>query len=119
MQTEQSNDFLIRCRKFTIDIINLSALLPHNSVGWAIKDQVVRSAASVGANVAESKGSTSKAEFRRFLAIALRSANETKYWLDIIQDAGLVNNELLGLLTNEVVQISKVLGASVITLNNR
>ena len=41
---------------------------------------------SVGANVVEAKNSSLKLEFKRYYEIALKSGNETKYWLCIFRD---------------------------------
>ena len=82
-----------------------------------IAGQIIRSAASVGANIEEARGSGSRLEFARFFRIALKSANETRYWLELIQNVGLVSSERLAPLLDEAVQIGKMLGAAVLKLN--
>src|SRR5258705_10347878 len=49
-------------------------------------DQLVRSATSVGANLVEGIAGASKNDFIKFYTIALKSANETKYWLSLINE---------------------------------
>ena len=39
-----------RTKKFAIDIINITRLLPNKSIGWTLTNQIIRSATSVGAN---------------------------------------------------------------------
>ncbi len=78
--------------------------------------QVMRSATSVGANVVEAKNSSSRTEFKRYYQIALKSCNETKYWLCILQDGFEVNHEELTKILNEANEISKILAASIIKL---
>jgi len=51
--------------------------------------------------------------------IALKSANETKYWLCLLRDAGLVRKKETVALLQEVVELSKILGASMLKLKGR
>lgn len=81
--------------------------------------QVIRSAASIGANIEEARGSGTRLEFARFFRIALKSANETKYWLELIQDVGLVPSERLAPLLDETIQLGKMLGAAVLKLRTK
>jgi len=75
----------------------------------------MRSATSVGANVVEAKNSSSKAEFKRFYEIALKSCNESKYWICLIRDT-ILKDEELGKLLKEADEISRILAASIIKL---
>lgn len=84
-----------------------------------ISDQLLRSAASIGANIVEAKSSSSKRDFIRFYEIALKSANETKYWLGLLKDATSFNKDKVNLLLTEVDEISKMLGSSLLTLKNK
>jgi four helix bundle protein len=81
-----------------------------------ITDQLIRSSTSIGANVFEAKSSSSKLEFKKFLEIALKSANETNYWLNILKDLNLTDLNKINLLIQEVNEIGNILGRSVITL---
>jgi four helix bundle protein len=73
---------------------------------------LVRSAGSVGANLAESKGAISKRDFQHKVSIALREARETLYWLERIGNAELIRRDrpepLIG-EANEVVSILTVI----------
>lgn len=51
---------------------------------FQIASQVVRSGTSIGANVRESQRAESSVDFRHKLRIALKEADETKYWLELI-----------------------------------
>jgi four helix bundle protein len=93
----QQTDLRLRCRSFAA--------------------QVVRSAASIGANIGEARGSGTRIEFAIFFRIALKSANETKYWLELIQDVGLTQSARVQPIPDEARQIANMLGAAVIRLN--
>ena len=67
----------------------------------------------------EAKASSSKREFIKFYEIALKSANETKYWICLLRDSyPEFKSECIELL-QEVEEISKMLGASILTLKGK
>lgn len=83
---------------------------------YSIVDQVLRSSTSIGANVQEGRGASSSKELIRYYSIALRSANETKYWLKLINKGLEIENEEMNFLIKEVEEISRIIGKSIITL---
>lgn len=86
---------------------------------WTISDQLMRSATSVGANIIEGKSASSRKDFIKFYEIALKSANETKYWLGLLRDATDADKPAARALLLEAEEISRMLGASIITLKNK
>lgn len=78
----------------------------------------MRSATSVGANVIEAKNSSSRIEFKRYYEIALKSCNESKYWICLLRDAFDKDTDDLKIILKEADEISKILAASVIKLKN-
>jgi len=108
-----------RCYYFSIKIIKFLGTLPEKKVYWVISDQLLRSATSIGANVVEAKASSSKRDFIKFFEIALKSANETKYWLGLLRDATEINKDKIDQLLKEVEEISNMLGSSLLTLKNK
>jgi four helix bundle protein len=107
-----------RCFDFSLDIIALSDKLPNKRSAWVINDQLIRSATSVGANLIESKASSSRLEYKKYYEIALKSANETKYWLELLRDSKLAESNTINELLNEAGEIASMLGAGVIKLKN-
>jgi four helix bundle protein len=65
-----------RTKLFAIDIIKFCEKLKEVNVEYPLRDQLLRSGTSIGANVHEGKASTSSVEFKRYYEIALRSAHE-------------------------------------------
>ncbi len=55
---------------------------------FELASQLLRSGTSIGANVREGQRGVSKADFRNKLGIALKEADETKYWLEILKETG-------------------------------
>ncbi len=78
-------------------------------------DQLVRSATSVGANIAEGKSGSSKNYFLKFHIIALKSANEITYWLRLIKETllDIQENEIDNLL-QEIDEITKILATIIL-----
>ncbi len=70
-----------RCFFFSKEIIFFVKDCKYDRIYSSLFDQLVRSGTSIGANVVEGKAGTSKKDWKNFFAIALKSANETKYWL--------------------------------------
>ncbi|MCI0472034.1 MAG: four helix bundle protein [Ignavibacteria bacterium] len=111
-------DLKDRCFKFSISTIKLCDSLPNKRSSWVISDQLIRSSTSIGANIMEAKSSSSKLEFKKFYEIALKSVNETIYWLNLLKELNLLDTKIIDDLTNESHEIANMLGKSVITLKN-
>lgn len=76
------SDLRQRCFNLSLQVIALVDALPRKRSAWVIGDQVIRSVCSIGANLTEALGSSSRVEFKRYYEMALKSANESKYWLN-------------------------------------
>ncbi len=116
-----TNNLKYRSYGFSLNIINLLELLPKNYIYQTIGKQLLRSATSIGANIIEAQAGRTRKDFANFYQIALKSANETKYWLSILKEKIRIkkeNDKILELL-EEAIAISKMLGASLITLKNK
>lgn len=116
----KSRDIKVRAYKFSLDTIKFINKMPNGRSFWAIGDQLIRCATSIGANMVEGQASSSRREFVKYFEISLKSANETKYWLSLLCD--ILGNGLKKESENllkEVEEISKMLGSSVITLKKK
>jgi len=112
-------DLIRRCYILSIKIINITDSLPSKRSSWVISDQLIRSTTSIGANLVEAKSSSSRLEFKKFHEIALKSVNETKYWLCLLKDAGLVNKETVDYFLAETIEISKMLASGIMKLKKK
>lgn len=121
MQNEKEKfkkDFTDRLIRFSIAIIKFCGKLKESKEYKEVASQLIRSGTSIGANVIEAKASSSKRDYIKFFEIALKSANETKYWLIII-DKGCNNNQEAQRLLSEADEIAKIIGSSLLTLKGR
>lgn len=98
---EKSFDFALR-------IIELRKYLEKNKE-YVIARQIMRSGTSVGANIREAEYAVSKADFIHKMSIALKEANETEYWLELLFYSKAINEELFRSLSNDIKEILKLL----------
>jgi len=86
-------DLLSRTKRFALDIINFIDFLPQNNKGVIISRQILKSGTSVGANYRAACRSKSKDDFIYKIKIVEEEADETLFWLEIINEASLVSNQ--------------------------
>ena len=106
------NEMRARVKAFAVRIIRLSELLPHNNVGWVVGKQLIKSGTSVGANYYEALRASSQAHFISIIEIALREAAETKYWLEVMADASIIDSSKIHSLEDECDQLIRILTAT-------
>ncbi|MBA3967625.1 MAG: four helix bundle protein [Nitrospirales bacterium] len=96
---------------FAVRIVNLSRLLRTEKKEFVLSKQLLRSGTAIGALVREAEQAESKLDFVHKLAIALKEANETEYWVLLLRETEYLtameaeslindNKELLKLLTS-------------------
>lgn len=101
---------------FSLAVIKFIDSFETKRIHYSLIDQLVRSSTSIGANLVEARGAHSRKDFIRFYEIALKSSNETKYWLCLIRDGLKIDKEKMRELLNEAEEISKIIAAIVIKL---
>jgi four helix bundle protein len=122
MQDEKlkfKEEFRQRVYRFALDVIEFTDRLPKEQASRIIGDQLLRSTTSIGANMAEAQGAVSKKDYTNFFAYALKSANETKFWLSLLQDSGKSQKEPSSRLLREVTEIASILATSILTLKGK
>jgi four helix bundle protein len=113
-------DFMLKDRSFnfSVKLLRYFRTLTADREFDILKRQVMRSAASIGANITEGMSGTSRKDLSRFFRISLRSCNETTYWLQLIAEVyeAEINAEQMNELISESKQISRILGKSILSL---
>ena len=98
-----------RTKKLAIDVIAFVETLKKNKAASVITYQVLKSATSTAANYRAACIARSKKEFHAKICIVAEEADETVFWLEVIQDAKLSSDEQeLHRLLDESTQISKI-----------
>jgi four helix bundle protein len=95
--------------------VELYKQLAQEKKEWVLSRQVLRSATSIGANITEANRAQSKADFVNKLAIALKEADETEYWLNLLCDGGFVDSREATPLLATCLELQKMLVASIKT----
>ncbi len=86
-----------RMLDFSVAVVKHCAKLKQPLIK-PLTSQVIRSASSIGANFVEANNGSSRQDFRNKIFIAKKEANETKYWLRMLQKLGDSTEELESLL---------------------
>lgn len=103
-----------RCFFFARDVIFLVKDAKFDNVYNSLFNQLIKSASSIGANLVEGKAGSSKRDWKNFNIIALKSANETKYWLCLIRDTMDIDKERIEGLLKEADEISKIIASVIV-----
>ncbi len=103
----------------SIHIIRFLESLSYKHSTRIISDQLTRSVTSVGANIIEAKASASKREFLNYFQIALKSANESKYWLALLKELLPERTKEIHIFIQEISEISNIIGSSILTMKGK
>jgi len=109
-----------RAYQYSLEIIKFIDTLDKKDFSQEIlAKQLLRSATSIGANIIEAQAASSKRDFTNFLSYALKSANESKFWLGLLRDSKKAESELSNKLLNETIELASILGSSILTLKGK
>ncbi len=108
-------DLKKRTKQFGLRIIRLVESLPSTSTARTIGNQLLRSGMSVGANYRAACRGKSKADFIAKAGISLEEADECIYWMELLQEAGIVPAEKLKDLMKEADELVAIFTASIKT----
>ncbi len=113
-------DNILKDKSFSlaVRIVNLYRYLSDNKKEFVLSKQVLRSGTSIGAMVHEAEYSESKADFVHKLAIAQKEANETLYWLELLQQTRYMSQIEYDSIHQDTIEIIKILIASIKTAKN-
>jgi len=78
---------------FAVVIVKLSQQLSLVKKEYIISKQIIRSGTSIGAMVREAEHAESKADFAHKMSIALKEANETSYWLELLFHTDIIDKD--------------------------
>ena len=96
---------------FAIRIVRLYRFLSESKKEFVLSKQLLRSGTSIGANVAEAEKAQSSVDFFAKMNIALKEANETKYWLRLLHATDYLTDRQFISLETDVKELSALLVA--------
>ena len=104
-----------KSKAFALRIIKLYKQLKEVDKEFVLSKQILRSGTSIGANAKERKNSQSKADFINKLSIALKEADETQYWLELLYESEIINENIFSSLNNDLKEIIAIITSSIKT----
>lgn len=104
---------------FALRIIRLYTHLKEKQKEFILSKQLLRSGTSIGALVSEAKFAQSTADFIHKNSIALKEANETLYWINLLKDSGFIDEKMYTSIAADVNELISLLVSIVKTSKKR
>ena len=98
---------------FGVRIVRLVGKLPRTVAGIEVGRQLIRAGTSVGSNMEEADGALSKKDFIKHIKISRKEARESRFWLNIVAAAELLQDPEAPLLTQEADELVRILSGIV------
>ena len=108
-----------KSRHFAIRIINCYKFLTEQKHEQVMSKQLLRCGTSIGANTRESKNAQSRMDFLSKLNIALKEADETEYWLDLLHETKYLDDKIYTSLQNDCGELIRILTAIIKKLKDK
>ena len=99
----------IKSREFAIRIVGCYKFLVEQRNEYVMSKQLLRCGTSIGANTRESKNAQSRMDFLNKLNIALKEADETEYWLDLLHATSYLDDTLYESINSDCAELIKLL----------
>ena len=113
---EFKEQFKKRLFAFSLRLVRYAKELPWQDPVLKVgRDQVIRSGTSMGANYFESIAGSSKRDFANFNSYSLKSANETVFWLSLLEEYLAESSAELSWLIKETEELARIFGSIVVT----
>ena len=113
-----SADLHDRTKSFANRVIRLYAALPNTTLAQVIGRQLLRSGTLVGANYRAACRARSRAEFFSKISVVLEEADETVYWLELLEDNRIIAGNRLMDLLRESRELTAIFTATKSTLRS-
>ena len=94
---------------FALRVVKLCRFLQVERKEYVLSKQLLRSGTAVGALVREAQHAESKADFIHKMAIALKEANETDYWIELLHQSQLLEKQGFDSIKSDIVELLKLL----------
>lgn len=98
-----------RTYQFARMTVRLVRSMPPGTEGWVVGKQLLKSGTSVGANISEADAALTEREFVSSCNIARRESNETRFWLRLCADEGILSHATAQPAMQEIDEIGRIL----------
>lgn len=112
-----TNKFVLREESyaFAIRVVRLNQFLCNEKKEYVLSKQLLRSGTAVGALIKEAEFGQSRADFRNKMTIALKEANESVYWLNLLRDTDYITEKMFQSMSDDCLELVRMLVATVKT----
>lgn len=90
---KKENVVMNKSYAFALRIVKLYKYLVYEKKEYVLSKQLLRSGTSIGALIKEGEHAQSKADFLNKMNVALKEANETQYWIELLRDSDYLSYE--------------------------
>ena len=104
-----ANAIQVKSRDFAIRIIGCYRFLVEQKREHVMSKQLLRCGTSIGANTRESRNAQSRMDFLNKLNIALKEADETAYWLDLLHKTDYIDDKQYESIDADCTELIKLL----------
>lgn len=119
MGNRKDNLVMNKSYVFALDVINLYKILSVEKKEFVLSKQLLRSGTAIGALIKEAEHAQSKADFLNKMNIALKEANESEYWLELMKDGNYIKEEIANKYLEDVSTLIKLLASIVKTTKSK
>jgi four helix bundle protein len=116
---KEENVIADKTYKFALRTVNAYLFLSKEKREYVLSKQLLRSGTAIGALVSESRFAQSKADFINKMHIALKEANETRYWINLLHDSKFITRNMYDSIVPEIDGIISILSSIVKTSKSR
>ncbi|MBQ9602770.1 MAG: four helix bundle protein [Paludibacteraceae bacterium] len=104
---------------FAIRIVNFYKYLCDEKKEYVMSKQILRSGTSIGANVRESKNAQTDPDYLTKMNIALKEADETQYWLEVLYRSTIISETEYKSMNEDLKEIIAILVSIVKKLKDK
>ncbi len=104
---------------FAIQIVKLVYQIQNTKKEYILSKQILKSGTSIGALIAEGQYAQSNADFVNKFSIALKEANETKFWISLLKDTDFIEIQTYNEYSTILEEIISMLVSSINTLKSK
>ena len=108
-----------KAMSFAIRIVNVYKYLVEEKTERVMSKQLLRSGTSIGANFCESLSAESDLDFIHKLAISQKEANETLFWLELLNKTDYLTNKQYESLEEDCIELRKIITSIILTTKTK
>ena len=116
---DKANPILEKSMDFAVKIVKLYKYLIKEHAEYVLSKQLLRSGTSIGANVSEAVYAQSRADFLSKMYIALKEANESAYWIELLKRTNYLTDKQSKSILDNCGELIKILSSITKTIKDK